>query len=419
MIKIRMKNQVPTGQGKLHHTFKNNYIMVKKAVAVLIFLAALVGNSELFSQSTGELNAIQTVVPFLTIAPDSRAGGMGDAGVATSPDVYSMHWNPAKFAFIDGNSGVGISYSPWLRNLVPDINIAYLTGYKRLDSKQVLSASLLYSSLGKVPLTDEFGVWNRDIIPNEFAVDAAYSRLFTDNLSGGIAFRFIYSNLTGGGSYSGGDETKPGTAFAADISGYYQKEITLFSKDARLGFGLNFSNIGSKMSYRPHRQTSDFVPMNMRLGTAATINLDSYNKITATIDINKLLVPSPPIYSQTNPDSIISGKNPNIAVPVAIFQSFYDAPGGFKEELHEITYSYGVEYWYNNQFALRGGYFHENETKGNRKYFTAGAGFRLKIFTLDFSYLMPLAQNHPLARTLRFSLAFDFNALRNASKSEG
>jgi hypothetical protein len=391
--------------------------MKKRTILILILSAALIGRSELFSQqNSGELNAIQTVVPFLTIAPDSRAGGMGDAGVATSPDVYSQHWNPAKFAFIDGNGGVGISYSPWLRNLVPDINIAYLTGYKRIDGKQVLSASLLYSSLGDVPFTDDFGNLERTFNPNEFALDAAYSRLFTENLSGGISFRFIYSNLTGG-SYAGGVATKPGTSFAADISGYYQKKISLFSKDGQIGFGLNFSNIGAKMSYSDS-QTSDFIPMNMRLGTACTIELDNFNKITATIDINKLLVPTPPIYSPTNADSIISGRDPNVAVPVAIFQSFYDAPGGFKEELHELTYSYGMEYWYNNQFAVRGGYFHENETKGNRKYFTAGAGFRLKIFTLDFSYLMPLAQNHPLARTLRFSIAFDFNALRNANRSK-
>jgi hypothetical protein len=392
--------------------------MNKKSVAFILLLVALSGKTMLFAQqSSGELNAIQTVVPFLTIAPDSRAGAMGDAGVATSPDVYSMHWNPAKFAFIDGNGGVGISYSPWLRNLVPDINIAYLAGYKRIDSKQVLAASLLYSSLGDVPFTDEFGNLERTFNPNEFALDAAYSRLFTDHLSGGIAFRFIYSNLTGG-SYSGGVATKPGISFAADISGYYQKPINLFSKDGQLSFGLNFSNIGAKMSYS-ESQASDFIPMNMRIGTAATLNLDHFNKITVTFDINKLLVPTPPIYSSTNPDSIIAGKDPNVGVPVAIFQSFFDAPGGFKEELHELTYSSGVEYWYNNQFAVRGGYFHENATKGNRKYFTAGAGFRLKAFTLDFSYLMPLSQNHPLARTLRFSIAFDFNALRNASRSKG
>lgn len=392
--------------------------MNKKSFVFIMLLIALSGKTILFAQkSSGELNAIQTVVPFLTIAPDSRAGAMGDAGVATSPDVYSMHWNPAKFAFIDGNGGVGISYSPWLRNLVPDINIAYLAGYKRIDSKQVLAASLLYSSLGDVPFTDEFGNLERTFNPNEFALDAGYSRLFTDHLSGGIAFRFIYSNLTGG-SYSGGVATKPGISFAADISGYYQKNINLLSKDGQLSFGLNFSNIGAKMSYS-ESQASDFIPMNMRIGTAATLNLDHFNKLTVTFDINKLLVPTPPIYSSTNPDSIISGKDPNVGVPVAIFQSFFDAPGGFKEELHELTFSSGVEYWYNNQFAIRGGYFHENATKGNRKYFTAGAGFRLKAFTLDFSYLMPLSQNHPLARTLRFSIAFDFNALRNASRSKG
>lgn len=392
--------------------------MKKKKILLVLFLIALSGKTLLFSQqSSGELNAIQTVVPFLTIAPDSRAGAMGDAGVATSPDVYSQHWNPSKFAFIDGNAGLGISYSPWLRNLVPDINIAYLAGYKRIDSKQVLSASLIYSSLGDVPFTDEFGNLERTFSPNEFAFDAGYSRLFTDNLSGGIVFRFIYSNLTGG-SYSGGVATKPGTSFAADVSGYYQKKISLFSKDGQVGLGLNFSNIGSKMSYSA-AQTSDFIPMDMRLGGSTTLNLDHFNKITITLDINKLLVPTPPIYSITNPDSIIKGKDPNVSLPVAIFQSFFDAPGGFKEELHEFTVSSGIEYWYNNQFAIRGGYFHENATKGNRKYFTAGAGFRLKAFTLDFSYLMPLSQNHPLARTLRFSIAFDFNALRNASRSKG
>lgn len=388
-----------------------------KRIAIVVILIALSGKTLLFSQpSSGSLNAIQTVVPFLTIAPDSRAGAMGDAGVATSPDVYSMHWNPAKFAFIDGNGGVGISYSPWLRNLVPDINIAYLTGYKRIDTKQVIAASLLYSSLGDVPFTDEFGNLERTFNPNEFAFDAAYSRLFSENLSGSIAFRFIYSNLTGG-SYSGGVATRPGISFASDISGFYQKKITLLSKDALLGIGLNFSNIGTKMSYS-QSQTSDFIPMNMRLGASATINLDTYNKISVTLDLNKLLVPTPPIYSSAKPDSIIKGKDPNVSVPVAIFQSFFDAPGGFKEEMHEITYSTGIEYWYNNQFALRGGYFYENPTKGNRKYFTAGAGFRLKAFTLDFSYLMPLAQNHPLAHTLRFSIAFDFNALRNANRSK-
>jgi hypothetical protein len=390
--------------------------MKKRTILILLLPFTLAICPMLYGQnSSGELNAIQTVVPFLTIAPDSRAGAMGDAGVATSPDVYSMHWNPAKFAFIDGKGGVGISYSPWLRNLVPDINIAYLSGYYRFDQKQVINGSLIYSSLGNVSFTDDFGNLVRDYKPNEWSFDLGYSRLFTDNLGGGIAFRFIYSNLTGGFP-SGEVDTKPGTSVAADISLFYQKDLNLLSKDVVLAFGGNISNIGSKMSYS-ESQTSDFIPINMRLGSAFTAKLDNYNKITVTIDINKLLVPTPPYYSITNPDSIIAGKDPNIAVPVAIFQSFYDAPGGFKEELHELTYSYGAEYWYNDQFAIRAGYFHENETKGNRKYFTAGAGFRLSGFTIDFSYLMPLVQNHPLARTLRFSLSFDVSALRNATKS--
>lgn len=381
--------------------------MKRKITPVILFLLLFACNARLYSQ---ELNAIQTVVPFLIIAPDSRAGAMGDAGVATSPDIYSQHWNPSKYAFIDGKAGVGLSYSPWLRNLVPDINIAYLSGYYRIDNKQVTSASLLYSSLGDVPFTDEFGDHYMTFKPNELAFDLGYSRIFAENFSGGIAFRFIYSNLTGG-SYSGTDATKPGTSFAADISGYYRNDVTMFSKDGELAFGLNFSNIGSKMSYSDG-QTSDFIPMNMRVGASGTINLDQFNKLTLALDFNKLLVPTPPVYN--NDMEIIDGKDPDVSVPVAIFQSFYDAPGGFREELREITASIGLEYWYNNQFALRAGYFHENESKGNRKYFTAGAGFRLKGFAIDFSYLMPTVSNHPLARTLRFSLAFDIKAMQNS-----
>ena len=346
---------------------------------VLIFLL-FSATAELYSQ---ELNAIQTVVPFLTIAPDSRAGGMGDAGVATSPDVYSNHWNPAKYAFIDGKGGVGISYSPWLRNLVPDINIAYLSGYYRIDRKQVASASLLYSSLGDVPFTDDYGNLERTFKPNELAFDLGYSRIFADHFSGGIAFRFIYSNLTGG-AYSGGTATRPGISFAADIGGYYHNDISIFSKDGEIGLGFNFSNIGSKMSYSDG-QTSDFIPMNMRLGAAGTMNFDDFNKLTLTVDLNKLLVPTPPEYDGTE---IVAGKDPNVSVPIAIFQSFYDAPDGFSEELHEITYSYGAEYWYNDQFAFRAGYFYEDKTKGNRQYFTMGAGIKYNIFGLNFSYLI-------------------------------
>ena len=381
---------------------------MKKTTTLTIILLILFSiTSRLHSQ---EVNAIQTVVPFLTIAPDSRAGAMGDVGAATSPDIYSQHWNPAKFAFIDGRAGVGISYSPWLRNLVPDINIAYLTGYYRIDEKQVASASLLYSSLGDVHFTDDFGNLERTFKPNELAFDLGYSRVFAEHFSGGIAFRFIYSNLTGG-SYSGGDATKAGTSFAADISGYYNNTVNMYGKNGEVGLGINFSNIGAKMSYSDD-QASDFIPMNLRLGGSGTIELDDFNKLTLAMDFNKLLVPTPPEYSTSTPDSIIAGKDPNVSVPVAIFQSFYDAPDGFGEELREWTASIGLEYWYSDQFALRAGYFHENESKGNRKYFTAGAGFKLRGFTIDFSYLMPTVSNHPLARTLRFSLAFDIHALQ-------
>ncbi|MDX9929944.1 MAG: type IX secretion system outer membrane channel protein PorV [Bacteroidales bacterium] len=377
----------------------------------LLLLACLYGEIA-SAQTTPELNAIQTVVPFLTIAPDSRAGSMGDAGVATLPDNYSLYWNAAKYAYIDGNSGFALSYIPWLRTLIPDINIAYLSFYKRIDSRQVVATSLIYSSLGDIALTDDFGNLTRSIKPNEFSFDAAYSRILTEHFSGGVAFRFIYSNLTGG-TPVGGTETKPGTSFAADISGYYNNETSISGKDFRYAFGFNFSNIGSKMSYTDSRDP-DFIPMNMRLGTSGTIDLDRFNKLTLAFDINKLLVPTPPVYDENR--EIIDGKDPNVAVPVAIFQSFVDAPGGIKEELREITYSIGTEYLYNDQFAIRGGYFHEHASKGNRKYFTTGVGFRMNVFAIDVSYLMPLAQNHPLARTLRFSLAFEFDALRNASR---
>lgn len=368
----------------------------------------------LFGQEEDELNAIQTVVPFLTIAPDSRAGAMGDVGVATSPDIYSMHWNPAKYAFIDGEGGLGIAYSPWLRTLVPDINLAYLVGYFRIDDKQVISSSLLYSSLGDIPFTDNFGNEQLVFRANEFSLDASYSRMLTDEFSGAIAFRFIYSNLTGG-YYDGTTETKPGTSFAADVSFYYLKKVDISGKDAEITAGTNFSNLGAKMSYTDDREP-DFIPMNFRLGAGTAIYLDRYNKLGLNVDVNKLLVPTPPI-RDINTGEIISGKDPNVAVPVAIFQSFVDAPGGFKEELREFTISTGLEYLYNNQFAIRGGYFHEHATKGNRKYFTAGAGIKMSVFSLDFSYLMPIVNNHPLARTLRFSLSFDFDAFSSVKSS--
>lgn len=379
--------------------------MKNRTIALLFLILALPLSNRAFGQDDKyEYNPIQTVVPWLTIAPDSRAGAMGDAGAATAPDIYSMHWNPAKFAFIDGKYGAAISYIPWLRSMVPDINIAYLSGYYRFDKKQVMSASLTYSSYGKIEFTDEGGATQLIVNPNEWAVDLGYSRLFSENFSGGVAFRFIYSNLTHGYPAQG-EDTKPGLSLAADISAYYHKEIDLLGKNGIIAIGGDISNIGSKMSYT--ESYSDFIPMNLRLGTSLTYEFDRFNKIAIAIDLNKLLVPTP--------DSTITEEQ-SISVPEALFKSFYDAPGGFMEELHEITYSYGAEYWYNNIFALRAGYFHENAYKGKRQFFTAGAGFRMSGFTIDFSYLMPVTLNHPLARTLRFSISFDSSALRKATQ---
>ena len=344
---------------------------------------------------------------------------MGDVGVALSPDANSMHWNPAKFAFAPNDMGLSISYTPWLRKLIPDINLAYLSGYKRIDKQQVIGISLLYFSLGNITFTDVVGAPTQQFNPNEFSVDAAYARSFTDNFSGSIAFRFIYSNLTGG-YYVGGIESHPGMAYASDVSIYYRnKDLRLRDYDATWAFGANISNIGSKISYTSNSD-KDFIPINLRIGTAYTIDFDDYNSLTAAVDVNKLLVPSPPLYYadsvDVNNDPVIqSGLDPNVSVAVGMFHSFYDAPGGFSEEMKEITYSVGMEYWYAKQFAIRGGYFYEAATKGNRKFFTVGVGLRLNVFGLDFAYLVPVNQNNPLANTLRFSLLFNFAGL-NAKK---
>ncbi len=365
-------------------------------------------------QLAGQVNAIQTAVPFLTITPDSRAGGMGDLGVSTTPDINSQHWNAAKYAFIDGSGGVAISYSPWLRNLVNDINLAYLAGYYRINKLQTVSMSLRYFSLGDIVFTDNWGNTTRNFNPNEFALDAGYARAFSDKVSAGLVFRFIYSNLTGG-TGSNGSETKPGISFAADINMYYHSDVNLGDKDGQAAFGVNISNIGTKMSYTPN-QEPDFIPTNLRLGGSLGIDLDKYNTINVSLDLNKLLVPTPPIYDSTG--NIIAGKDPNVSVPVGMLQSFYDAPGGGAEEFHEITWSVGMEYWYNKLLAIRGGFFYENENKGNRKYFSMGLGLRLNVFAVDFSYLIPVYQNNPLAGTLRFTLLFDFDSFTKQNKKK-
>jgi len=373
---------------------------------------------------TGEVNTINSAVPFLTITPDSRGGAMGDIGAATSPDISSQHYNPAKYAFMDGDGGIALSYTPWLRNLINDINLAYLVGYKRLDPDQVISASFRYFSLGNILFTDFQGAPIRDFNPNEFAVDAGYSRIFGNNISGGIAFRFVRSDLTGGVN-AGDAGTKAGVSVSADLSTYYQNEIKLSGNDALFAFGANISNIGTKISYTEDQDKS-FIPINLRLGSSLKVDIDQYNSFTFAADINKLLVPSSPVYFKDSLDAdgekvIEFGRNPDVSVPQGMLQSFFDAPGVerndgsrsvFIEEIHELTFGVGAEYWYREQFAIRGGYFYEHETKGNRKFFTMGVGLKLNVFEIDFSYLVPTNQTNPLANTLRFTLGFDFDNFR-------
>jgi len=376
-------------------------------------------------QLTGQMNVILSAVPFLTIAPDSRGGAMGDAGVATSPDINSQHWNPAKYAFLDHEGGVALSYTPWLRRLINDINLAYLVGYKRLDPQQVVSASLRYFSLGDIIFTNIQGDPQGQFNPNEFAIDMAYSRLFSDYFSGGIAFRFIRSDLTGG-QFVGDSETKAGISFAADLAAYYYRPVDLSGRDGELSFGMNISNIGTKIAYTETQEES-FIPVNLKLGSALKVDLDDYNSFMFTADFNKLLVPTPPVYAEDSAGVpyLAYGKDPNVPVAVGIFRSFYDAPGVerengsrnvFLEEIREIAISAGTEYWYRDQFAIRGGYFHEHATKGNRKFFTLGIGLKLNVFSLDFSYLVPVYQNNPLANTLRFTLGFEFDKYYNRNK---
>ncbi len=366
----------------------------------------------------GELNTIKTAVSFLTIAPDSRSGAMGDNGVATSADVNSQHWNIGKYAFLEKKGGFAISYTPWLRNLIPDINLAYLSGYYRIDDQQVVSSSLRYFSLGNIVFTDITGNVTGQYNPNEFAIDAGYSRLFTDYFSGGLAFRYIRSDLTAGQNSADGQETKAGTSFAADLGFYYQRAVDVGPSDGEWAAGATITNMGTPISYTADAQKTP-IPTNFRIGGRFTYNIDDYNSITGSLDLNKLLVPTSPVIAEdtaTGETIIVRGMEAPPSVVGGMIQSWYDAPGVPKngkysvaqEEFNEIAYSAGLEYWYREQFAIRAGYFNEHSTKGNRKYFTVGIGLQLNVFALDFSYLIPTnGQNSPLANTLRFTLGFN------------
>jgi len=378
---------------------KNNLLVIFVFVTLTVTVSAQVNNP------------ISTAVPSLSIAPDARAGGMGDVGAATTPDVNSQYWNAAKYVFMESDAGLSVSYTPWLRKLVTDINLAYVAGYWKFDQRQALSASLRYFSLGDITLMDQLGIPQGSAHPNELAVDLAYSRLLSEKLSAAITLRYIHSDLNNGINLSGGTEMYPGSSVAADLSSYYKTPITLQNVDGTLAFGINISNIGSKISY-DQNETSNFIPTNLRVGGSFDYPLDNYNKISFSADLNKLLVPTPKL-NPTAADITAYNKLSPIA---GIFQSFTDAPGGFKEEMEEIMWSVGAEYAYNNQFFVRGGYFNENQYKGNRKYFTAGAGFKLNIFQLDAGYVISTSQSNPLDQTLRFSLSFDLFGLKNLVK---
>jgi Type IX secretion system protein PorV len=407
--------------------FKNLFATAASALIVVSANAQLTpGNGN--ERSTWQLNTITTAVPFLQITPDSRSGALGDAGVALSPDANSTFWNPAKLAFVEEDMEVSLSYSPWLRQLVNDMSLAYLSGYKKLSKNQTVGGSLRYFTLGNITFTDEVGTVIRDFKPNEFAVDMSFGQKFSERLAGGVAARFVNSNLTGGTNVLGA-ESRPGRALAVDISVFYSNDdLKIAGKDTRLNLGANVSNIGNKMRYTNSDQR-DFIPANLKLGTALTMSLDDYQDLTFVLDFNKLLVPTPPRYSLSG-DTIVAGMDPNVGTATGIIHSFYDAPGDvdnegniiagsvFKEELREINIGGGFEYWYDKQFAFRTGYFYENYTKGNRQFITLGAGLKYQVINIDMSYLISTTQQNPLANTLRFSLRFALGQGGNRSAED-
>ncbi len=360
-----------------------------------------------------DYRVITTAVPFLSITPDARAAGMGDAGVATQADANSVHWNPAKLVFIDHNIGFALSYSPWLSRIINDMSLSYLSGYYKISQEQAVAVSMRYFDLGEIFFTNQSNIQQGRFNPRELAIDATYSRKLTENLSVGITARYVHSNLTGNFSAST-IEARPGNTAAADVSVYYQKQF----KNNILALGANISNIGAKLSYS-NESNKDFIPINLRLGGSYKLYLDPYNSFTFALDFNKLMVPTPPVYArddngaiivdpETNKPVILRGKDPNRPLLSGMFGSFADAPDGFPEEMQEIMIALGTEYWYNNTFSGRIGYFYESANKGNRKYFTFGVGFRYNVFGIDFAYLVPQKQDNPLAETLRFTLLFNF-----------
>lgn len=379
---------------------------------ILIIVGCLLSATTYFTSTAQEYNPIPVALPSLQIAPDARGGGMGDIGVASMPDVYSQYWNAAKYPFVVGEGGIAFSYTPWLSKLVSDINLLNASAYWKLgnDDSHAISASLRYFSLGEVEAGTVGGELGHIVTPHEMAFDVAYSRKLTETFSGAVTLRYIRAD------YSTGDDlTTPGNAFSADLSGYNESYFYMGRSEALLGMGFNISNIGTKISY-DGGSSSMFLPTNLRMGVSLGYPVDPKNTISISFDVNKLLVPTPAIAPEDESEEEAQRRieeYQNISSIAGIFKSFVDAPGGFKEELQEVMWSLGAEYWYDNRFSVRTGYYHENEYKGNRRYFAFGAGFKNNIFQVDAAYLVSTTQSNPLDQTLRLSLGFDLEGVRN------
>ena len=404
--------------------------------AFLLVAATSYGQNIIGQDYSVSPNVITTAVPFVSISPDARGGSMGDCGVATTPDVYSMHYNPAKYVYLEDKFAGGLGYSPWLRNLVPDMNLAYLALAYKINERSSVAGTLRYFSCGEIEFRDANNISQGKYSPNEWAIDATYSRMLGDYLAGAVAGRFIYSDLTQNQS----DYGRPGISVAADVAVYYKKPVEWFSTmDADFAWGAAITNIGSKISYNGQSERRDFIPTTLRLGAGLKLDLDEYNSLAFNVDFTKLMVPTPPVierddqgsplYNDDGTYKILYGYDNNVSVVQGMIQSFYDAPGygynskhelvnygKFYEELCEINIGGGIEYWYNNTFAVRAGYFNETALKGNRKYVTLGAALKYNVFGLDVSYLIPVntvAGSNPLENTLRFNLTYSMGGKKS------
>lgn len=391
---------------------------MNKAFRILLAVLLVQLSLQASAQEKKDLfNPVNYAVVSQTIAPDARGGGLGDVGAATDPDVNSQYWNPAKYPFCISRAGVALNFTPWLRSLVNDMNLAYLAGYYRIGDHSAVSSSLRYFNLGKVYTSYEGAESGEGttINPYEMSLDVAYSLMLSETFSLSAALRWIYSDMR----FDEREDNSPASAFAADIAAYYQNYINIGQRECQLGIGLNISNIGSKIKFSGN-EYSEFLPANLRLGASLMIPIDEYNRLTIAADANKLLVPTVPKQEEGEDNSEyedrVHREYNDISAIRGIFKSFGDAPGGFKEELQEIYYGVGAEYTYNDKFSLRAGYHHEAENKGNRKYFTVGAGFKMSVFQLDAGYVVATAKSNPLDQTLRFSLTFDMDGIKDLFK---